>query len=177
VADDGRTRLERQFARYTMGGAGLAIDAGHSIVVRSEVAWFDNWRVTNPTRAYGADSTSMVKSLLGVDYLWRDWLISAQWQEQVLLDWQDGMLQDKREPLFTLSAEGTHLQDRLKSRLVAAASPPLKDNALLQGIFTYKPVDYIKLGLEVDVFFGKPDRAFGEYSKRDQVRLSAGYLF
>jgi hypothetical protein len=119
----------------------------------------------------------MVKSLLGVDYLLRDWLISAQWQEQVLLDWQDGMLQDKREPLFTLSAEGTHWQDRLKSRLVAAASPPFQDNALLQGIFTYKPVDYIKLGLEVDVFFGKPDRSFGEYSKRDQVRLSAGYLF
>lgn len=177
VAEDGRTRLERQFARYTMGGAGLAIDAGHSIVVRSEIAWFDNWRVTNPTRAYGADSTSMVKSLLGVDYLLRDWLISAQWQHQQLLDWQDGMVQDERENLFTLSAEGTHWQDRLKSRLVVAASPPFKDDALLQGIFTYKPVDWIKLGLEVDVFVGKSDKTFGEYNNRDQVRLSAGYLF
>ncbi|MGE1161676.1 hypothetical protein ACQJ0H_23195, partial [Pantoea agglomerans] len=79
------------------------------------------------------------------------------------------MLQDKHEPLFTLSAEGTHWQDRLKSRLVVAGSPPFQDDALLQGIFTYKPVDYIKLGLEVDVFFGKPEKTFGEYSKRDQV--------
>ena len=58
-----------------------------------------------------------------------------------------------------------------------AMSPPAKDDALLQGIFTYKPVDWLKLGLEVDVFFGKEDRPFGEYDQRDQVRLSAGYLF
>ena len=177
VADDQRIRLERQFPRYNMGGAGLAIDAGHSIVVRSEVAYFDDWRVTNPYRQYGSDESRMIKSLLGVDYLLRNWLISVQWQEQQLLDWQVGMLQEKRDDLFTLSAEGTHLRDRLKSRLVLAMSPPAKDDALLQGIFTYKPVDWLKLGLEVDVFFGKEDRPFGEYDQRDQVRLSAGYLF
>ena len=148
----GRTRLERQFPRYSMGGAGLAIDAGHSIVVRSEVAYFDNWRVTNPTRAYGSSQSPMIKSLLGVDYLLRNWLISLQWQEQQLFDWEPGMVQEKREHLFTLSAEGTHLRDRLKSRLVLAMSPPAKDDALLQGIFTYTPVDWLRLGLEVDVF-------------------------
>ncbi|WP_085717622.1 DUF1302 family protein [Pseudomonas sp. B28(2017)] len=177
VADDQRIRLERQFPRYSMAGAGLAIDAGYSIVVRSEVAYFDDWRVTNPNRQYGSDESPMIKSLLGVDYLLRNWLISVQWQEQQLLDWQVGMLQDKRDDLFTLSAEGTHLRDRLKSRLVLAMSPPAKDDALLQGIFTYKPVDWLKLGLEVDVFFGKEDQPFGEYDQRDQVRLSAGYLF
>ena len=177
VADDQRIRLERQFPRYSMGGAGLAIDAGHSIVVRSEVAYFDDWRVTNPYRQYGSDESPMIKSLLGVDYLLRNWLISVQWQEQQLLDWQVGMLQDKRDDLFTLSAEGTHLRDRLKSRLALVMSPPAKDDALLQGIFTYKPADWLKLGLEVDVFFGKEDRPFGEYDQRDQVRLSAGYLF
>ncbi|WP_263138734.1 DUF1302 family protein [Pseudomonas sp. RIT-PI-AD] len=175
--DDGRIRLERQFPRYTMGGAGLAVDAGHSIVVRTEVAYFDNWRLTNPTRAHGSDESPMIKSLLGVDYLFRDWLISTQWQEQRVLDWQRGMLQDEREHLFTLSAEGTHYQDRLKSRLVVAFSPPAADNTLLQGIFTYKPVDWLKLGLEVDVFFGKPTTLFGAYDGRDQLRLSAGYLF
>lgn len=177
LADDGRLRLERQFPRYTMGGAGLAVDAGHSIVVRSEVAYFDDWRVTNPTRSQGADESRMVKALVGVDYLLRDWLLSLQWQEQQMLDWQAGMLQDRRDHLFTLSAEGTHYQDRLKSRLVLAFSPPARDDALLQGIFTYKPVDWLKLGLEVDLFFGKDDRLFGSYDARDQLRLSAGYLF
>ncbi|MFP3335001.1 hypothetical protein SB761_30355, partial [Pseudomonas sp. SIMBA_064] len=88
------------------------------IVVRSEVAYFDNWRVTNPYRAYGSDQTAMTKSLLGVDYLLRDWLISTQWQHQRLLDWQPGMVQDKRDDLFTVSAEGSQFQDRLKTRLV-----------------------------------------------------------
>ncbi len=114
IADDQRVVLERQFPRYSMGGAGLAIDAGHSIVVRSEVAYFDRWHVTNPYRNHGSGQSPMVKSLLGVDYLLRNWLISVQWQEQQLLDWQQGMVQDKREPLFTLSAEGTHLRDRLR---------------------------------------------------------------
>lgn len=177
VAEDERVRLERQFPRYSMGGAGLAIDAGHSVVVRTEVAYFDNWHVTNPYRTYGSSRTPVIKSLLGIDYLLRNWLISVQWQEEQLLDWQEGMLQDKRSPLFTLSAEGTHLRDRLKSRLVLAMSPPAKDDALLQGIFTYKPVDWLKLGLEVNVFFGKADRPFGEYRQSDHVRLSAGYLF
>ncbi|RDS90188.1 DUF1302 family protein [Pseudomonas fluorescens] len=177
IADDQRVLLERQFPRYSMGGAGLAIDAGHSFVVRSEVAYFDRWHVTNPYRTHGSSQSPMVKSLLGVDYLLRNWLISVQWQEQQLLDWQMGMVQDKRQPLFTLSAEGNHLRDRLKSRLVLAMSPPAKDDALLQGIFTYTPVDWLKLGLEVDVFFGKEDRTFGQYRQRDQLRVSAGYLF
>lgn len=175
--EEGLIRLERQFPRYSMGGAGVAIDAGHSIVVRSEVAYFDNWRVTNPYRAYGSDQTAMTKSLLGVDYLLRDWLISTQWQHQRLLDWQPGMVQDKRDDLFTVSAEGSQFQDRLKTRLVFGMSPPAQDDSFVQGIFTYKPVDWLKLGLEVDVFFGKPDRQFGAYDNRDQVRLSAGYLF
>ncbi|MES2818102.1 MAG: DUF1302 family protein [Pseudomonadota bacterium] len=177
LADDGRIRLERQFPRYSMGGAGLAFDAGHSLVVRSEIAYFDNWRLTNPTRSRGRDESPLVKSLVGVDYLLRDWMISLQWQQQQLLEWRAGMLQDEREHLFTLSAEGTHFQDRLKSRLVLAVSPPARDDALVQGIFTYKPVDWLKLGLEVDLFFGQPDRLFGAYAKRDQLRLSAGYLF
>lgn len=175
--EEGLIRLERQFPRYSMGGASVAIDAGHSIVVRSEVAYFDNWRVTNPYRAYGSDQTAMTKSLLGVDYLLRDWLISTQWQHQRLLDWQPGMVQDKRDDLFTVSAEGSQFQDRLKTRLVFGMSPPAQDDSFVQGIFTYKPVDWLKLGLEVDVFFGKPDRQFGAYANRDQVRLSAGYLF
>ncbi|TMM37510.1 hypothetical protein, partial [Colwellia ponticola] len=128
IADDQRVLLERQFPRYSMGGAGLAIDAGHSFVVRSEVAYFDRWHVTNPYRTRGSSQSPMVKSLLGVDYLLRNWLISVQWQEQQLLDWQMGMVQDKRQPLFTLSAEGNHLRDRLKSRLVLAMSPPAKDD-------------------------------------------------
>lgn len=177
LSDDGRLAVERQFARYTLYGAGLAYDAGHSIVIRSELAWFDGWRVSNPYRAYGTDQSPMVKALLGVDYLWRNWLISAQWQEQQLTDWRDGMLQQRREHLFTLSGEGNHFQDRLKTRLVLAMSPPAGDDLLLQGIFTYKPVDWLKLGLEVDVFTGRSDRPFGEYDERDQVRLSAGYVF
>lgn len=177
LSDDGRLAVQRQFPRYTLYGAGLAYDAGHSVVVRSELAWFDDWRVSNPERAYGSDRSPMVKALLGVDYLWRNWLISAQWQEQQLTDWRPGMLQDKREHLFTLSGEGNHFQDRLKTRLVLAMSPPADDDLLLQGIFTYKPVDWLKLGLEIDVFTGRRDRAFGEYDERDQLRLSAGYLF
>lgn len=177
LADDGRVRLERQFPRYTMGGGGVAIDLGHSIVVRSEVAYFDDWRLSNPLRSHGSDESPMVKSLLGVDYLLRDWMISAQWQAQQILDWQPGMLQEERDHLFTLSGEGSHFQDRLKSRLVLAFTPPMRDDALLQGIFTYKPVDWLKLGLEVDVFFGKRDNLFGTYDARDQLRLSAGYLF
>jgi hypothetical protein len=177
VADDGRIRLQRQFPRYSMAGAGVAVDAGYSIVVRSEVAYFDDWRVTNPNRTRGSDESRMLKALLGVDYLWRDWMISAQWQEQQLLDWQAGMLQAEREHLFTLSAEGSHHQDRLKSRLVFAFSPPAADDALLQGLFTYKPRDWLKLGLEVNLFFGKEEKTFGSYAKRDHLRVSAAYLF
>lgn len=177
LAADGRIRLERQFPRYTMIGTGLALDAGHSIVVRSEVAYFDNWRLTNPTRAFGSDESPLVKALLGVDYLVRDWMISAQWQEQQVLDWRAGMLLERREHLFTLSAEGSHAQDRLKSRLVAAFSPPAGDDALLQAILTYKPVDWLKLGLEADLFFGRQGGTFGSYDQRDQLRFSAGYLF
>ncbi len=177
LSDDGRIALERQFPRYTMLGSGLAFDAGHSIVIRSEVAYFDNWRVSNPYRQYGTDESPMLKALLGVDYLWRNWLISMQWQEQQLLDWQVGMLQDRRDHLFTLSGEGNHFQDRLKTRLVLAMSPPAGDDLLVQGIFTYKPVDWLKLGLEVDLFAGRQERPFGEYDAYDQVRFSAGYLF
>lgn len=177
LAADGRIRLERQFPRYTMVGAGLAVDAGHSIVVRTEVAWFDNWRLTNPSRALGSDESPLLKALLGIDYLVRDWMISAQWQEQQVIDWRAGMLVDRREHLFTLSAEGSHAQDRLKSRLVAAFSPAAGDDALLQAILTYKPVDWLKLGLEVDLFFGREERTFGSYDRKDQLRFSVGYLF
>ena len=177
IAADGRSQVQARHPRYSMLGSGIAIDPGYSLVIRSELAYFDNWQVTNPYRSHGSDQSNMLKGLLGVDYLWRDWLLSAQWQEQHLLQWQPGMLTPERDRLFTLSGEGSHLQDRLKTRLVMAFSPPADDNTLLQGIFTYKPTDWLKLGLEIDLFFGNREQAFGSYRQHDQVRLSAGYLF
>jgi hypothetical protein len=174
---DGRIALCREFPRYHMLGGGLAADVGYSVVIRTEVAWLSGWQVTNPLRSRGTDETAAVNALLGVDYLWRDWLVSAQWQEQQITDWQPGMVEAERQHLFTLSAEGTAYQDRLKNRLVLAFTPPYRDDLLLQGIFTYKPSDSIRLGLEINVFFGREESLFGVYDERDHLKISAAYIY
>lgn len=174
---DGRQRVQPQFPRYTMLGAGLAMDTGNSIVLRSEIAYFDNWHITNPTVTHGSEQTTLLKSLLGIDYLYREWMISAQWQGQRVMGWREGMLMPRSEHLFTLSAEGGHAQDRLKSRLLVAFYPPVRDNTWLQGLFTYKPADWLRLGLEINLFFGAQDRLFGAYDKNDHIRFSTAYVF
>ncbi|MBI2381221.1 MAG: hypothetical protein HYV16_10760 [Gammaproteobacteria bacterium] len=174
---DGRLAVRAEHPRYTMLGTGLAADLGNSLVLRGELAYFDRWRVANPSRETGSDETAQIKSLLGIDYLVREWLISGQWQGQRLLDWREGMLGARSEHVFTLSAEGSHAQDRLKSRFLLAFSPPAGDDAWLQGLFSYKPADWLKLGLEINVFFGTDTTMFGAYDRRDHLRLSAAYVF
>ena len=174
---DGRLRVQPQFPRYTMLGAGLAMDTGNSIVLRSEIAYFDNWHITNPNLTYGGAQATLLKSLLGIDYLYREWMISAQWQEQHVAGWREGMLTPRSEHLFTLSAEGSHAQGRLKNRLLVAFYPPARDNAWLQGLFTYKPVDSLRFGLEINLFFGTQDGTFGAYDKNDHIRFLTAYVF
>ncbi|MEW5755623.1 MAG: DUF1302 family protein [Pseudomonadota bacterium] len=174
---DGRLRVQPQFPRYTMLGAGLATDTGSSVVLRSEIAYFDNWQVTNPTVMHGSEQSTLLKSLLGIDYLYREWMISAQWQGQRVVGWREGMLVPRSEDLFTLSVEGSHAQDRLKSRFLAAFYPPARDNTWMQGLFNYKPADWLRLGLEINLFFGAQDRIFGAYDKNDHIRFSTAYVF
>ncbi len=81
----------------------------------------------------------------------------------MLLDWQDGMLRTSASRCSPCRPKAPIYE--AQGRLVAAASPPIKDNALLQGIFTYKPVDYIKLGLKWMCSSASP-RPSGAYSKR-----------
>ncbi len=177
VEGDGRLRVQRQFPRYTMLGAGLALDTGNSTVLRSEIAYFDDWYITNPTLKHGSEQAALLKSLLGLDYLYREWMLSTQWQGQRVMDWREGMLASRSEHLFTISAEGSHAQDRLQSRFLVAFSPPARNNIWLQALFTYKPAGWLKLGLEINLFAGAENRIFGAYDSKDNIRFSAAYVF
>jgi hypothetical protein len=176
IAADGRLQLAERFPAYRMLGGGLAIDPGHSLVFRTELAWFQDWGLSRPSEL-GHSERDLLRGLFGADYLWRNWLLSLQWQRDQVLDWQPGTLEPARHDLVTLSADASLAQDRITARIALAGSTPLQDDLMLQTRLAWRPRDPLRAGLQLDLHRGRPERPFGAYRDRNRLLLTLAWLF
>lgn len=173
VGEDGRLRLDARHPLDRMLGLGVAVDPGHALLLRAELAWLP---AHAPAFAIAGtadgDAADQFASLLGVDYLWRSWMLSAQWQREQRRD-----AAAARSDLYTLSLDGSFAADRGSLRLAVATTPSPSSDWLLQARLGWRPSDRLRLGLQLDLLGGQPEGVFGQWRERDRLLLSLTHLF
>lgn len=173
---DGGPALQPEYHRQLQLGAGLAKAVDQGFVLRSEFSFIPSVAYNTFEEPDGVKKSSTLRGLLGLDYLWRDWLLSLQASDRFIDDWQPGDWTSKHQAVYTFSATGNSFSARLETRLAVTAMPG-GEGQWWQFKNVFKPNDRINLGCVVDLFNGDRTGFFGQFRERDRVRLDVKYLF
>jgi hypothetical protein len=173
---DDATGLRPEYHRQLQIGAGLAHSLEGGFVLPSEVSWLPRVTYNAFDQPDGLAHSPTLRGLIGVDYLWRDWLLSVQASDQYIIDWQSDYTLRQHQPIFTVSAAANSFSAKLETRLAVSAMPH-DDGQLWQMKNIYKPDDSWAYGLAIDVFSGPSAGYFGQFGNRDRIRLEVRHQF
>lgn len=171
--------LTPQYHRQTLLGTSAALTLGSGFVARTELALSLDQTYSNASMDLTGElpERDTLQFLLGLDYLWRDWIFSAQLQDHHIDQWDETVLANKHEPLATFSATGQSLAGKLESRLVYARYVDEANDQLLQLKLTWKPTDSWALSAGGDAMTGQALGVFGQFAQKDRIWAEAKYYF
>lgn len=170
--------LQPEYRRQLMAGLSLARPLPGGLTLRAEGALVPHAvRTVDRPAGDGLAASPTFTGLLGLDYLWRDWMLTAQATDRFIARWQPGELQRRHTVLYTLSASGSAMAGRLDSRVSLARYASRDDGSWLQLKATWKPDDRSAYTLGADLFWGAPQGVFGQFAAKDRITLEALYRF
>ena len=165
------------YLRYQLLGVGNAIALDGGWVARSELTWSPNTPYSRLSSADGTSRNATLTALLGLDYSWRDWLLTGQLSDRYIDGWQSDFLSPEHQAFITLSASGNQLSDRLSTRLALTLMPQNGDGLWWQWRSIYRLSDDWQLETSLDLLNGQPYGFFGQFSDRDRLRFELRRYF
>lgn len=169
--------LQSVYRRQFMAGLSLAHAMDNGLVLRSELAYVPNYSyMVGAGSDDGLTRSATLTALAGLDYVWRDWLLSAQVTDRYIDDWNASYLVPKHDPMYTLAATGTSLGGKLDSRLSLARFVD-EGGYVAQVKSTWKPDDSWAYTAGVDVFGGVRTGIFGRFGDKDRLWFEMKYRF
>ncbi|HVK94758.1 MAG TPA: DUF1302 family protein [Noviherbaspirillum sp.] len=170
--------LQAEYRRQFMSGASVARSFSNGMVLRAEAAYVPNFTyMVNAGSSDGLTESPTLTALLGLDYTWRDWLLSAQASDRYISRWNSNYLVQKHTPVYTLSATGSSLGGRLESRIALSTFSQHGDGSWLQLRTTWKPDDHWAYTVGTDFFSGRRLGLFGQFRDKDRLWLELKYRF
>jgi hypothetical protein len=171
-----------KYYRYGMAGFDAALPAG-PFVFRTESAFFIEraFACTPETVLTGGDSClrkNQLMALAGIDWAHDNWTVTAQYYENIVLDWNNTIDRKMRSPGATLSVSRSFLSDTLTLALSGAVNWDDFDSCAELSA-DYALTDQVTLTLAADGFFPGPDGdgEYGVYKELSNIRLSGVYRF
>lgn len=178
IDPNGLPVLQREYHRQLMAGVSVARPLAGGLVLRNEWAFVPRaTRMAQRPASQGLARGATLTGLLGLDYLWRDWMLSAQVTDRHLRHWQPDELLPRHSRLYTLSITGSALAGRLDTRLVLSRYAARADGHWLQWKTTWKPDDRWAYTLGADLFSGAPQGVFGQFAAKDRLYVDVLYRF
>ncbi|MES2263792.1 MAG: DUF1302 family protein [Pseudomonadota bacterium] len=169
--------LQPVYLRQFMAGLALAHAMGNGLVLRSELAYVPNYRYMVVAGSDdGIVRSPTVTALLGLDYQWRDWLLTVQANDRHISGWTPDYLVKKHDPLYTVAATGTAFAGKLDSRLSLARFFG-EGGYVAQARGTWKPDDRWAYTAGADFFGGDDGGVFGRFRHKDRIWLELKYSF
>jgi hypothetical protein len=169
--------LQPVYRRQFMAGLALAQAMGNGLVLRSELAYVPNYSyMVTAGSDDGIVRSATLTALLGLDYAWRDWLLSVQATDRRIADWRNTYLVKKHDPLYTLAATGSSFGGKLDSRLSLARFVD-QGGYVAQAKSTWKPDDRWAYTAGADFFGGDSTGVFGRFRDKDRLWLELKYRF
>jgi hypothetical protein len=172
----GNPELQPEYHRQLQLGVGIAHNLEGGYVLRSELSFLPSVTYNDFNQPDGLSTSPTIRGLIGIDYLWRDWLFTVQAADRYITDREPGYVLPEHEPVFTFAVTGSSFSAQLETRFAITAIGN-GDGQLWQLRNTYKPNDTWAFGLNIDVFSGDDDGFFGQFGQRDRVLLSTRYQF
>lgn len=146
---------------------------------RSEVGYSsDRFFLTNDATAEeGVFNTGEFSYVLGVDYQgWRDWFVSAQLFQSILVDPVHGMARDKAETSATFLLRRYFMNESLEAEALLIQSVNRADG-VLQASLEFEWSTNIRLMLGADLFFGTSAGLYGQFEENNRVTIGIEFGF
>jgi len=148
-----------------------------SFVIRGEGAWYVGkyFLSEDPMLEEGVVEKNYLHYLLGVDFTLLDIKMSVQFIQQLILDYEDPIVNDRAENMMTFLASKDFLRETLFLELFTYVGLNNGD-ALIRGKVTYKFVDGFEVLLGANIFTGDKGM-FGQFNENDMVYVKIKYSF
>jgi hypothetical protein len=138
----------------------------------------DRFFITSDTNdADGVVDSGELSYVLGLDYQgWRDWFISAQFFQSIVLDTAPGLVRDDTDTTVTLLVRRDFINDSLQVEALLIHSANEGDG-VLQASLDYEWHTNIRLRIGADVFYGTARGLFGQFTEKDRVSVGVEFGF
>ncbi|MGF1735843.1 hypothetical protein [Photobacterium satsumensis] len=170
VADQQQV-IGKYYDQHMLGNS-LSFSAG-DFILRTELAWF--YQQSYATTSFDREKHNTTQGLLGIDYLYRDWLITGQVSDRYINGWSKALSVPESDTVYTLSAEGNLMESKLTARAAVTYADANGGGELYQVKLAYIPTSAWKLQLNVDLLNGNENNFFGQYKDNDRVWVSTTY--
>lgn len=144
-------------------------------VVRAESAYFPDKYYNNINLQKVKHDT--FKGLIGIDYLYQDWMITGQISDRYIKSWSSQLTVPSSDTFYTLSVEGKVLSDKLSLRFSNTWSASNGGGNLLQSKLKYQYDDHLSFQMNLDVISGSSRNFIGSMSDSDRIFYSITYRF
>lgn len=178
-ADDPLYRLNQSkdylyYPEENMLGASIST-AIQNWVVRAESAYFPDKHYN--TLDFRQEQHDTIKYLLGLDYLYKNWMVTAQVSDRHIYGFNPELNALSSEPYYTLSLEGKVLSDDLSLRFSDTWSNSLGGGNLFQSKIKYRYTNNLSFNIYLDVINGTSKNLIGSQSDSSRVMYSIIYRF
>jgi len=165
-----------EYHRLGIGGGSFSTTLG-GFVLRGEGAFYNGkyFQSNNPSLYEGVVKKNYIDYLLGLDFTVWDIKLSSQFNQKIILNYDDNIVNDEYTNLVTFLASRRFLNDTLNLELFTYVG--LNDQGLLiRPKVNYSVADGFDITLGSNIF-GGDSGMFGQYNDNDIVYFKVKYSF
>lgn len=157
-----------EYHRLSMGGASFSLPAG-PLVIRGEGGYYSGRRFQtgDPAVTGAVLEKDYLHYMVGIDYTVAGVRLSAQFIQEHILSYEEGLLNDEFENTMTFLARKDFLRERLWVDLFVYAGLNNQD-ALIRPKVTYSLADGFEIQAGANIFTGTEGR-FGQYNENSML--------
>jgi hypothetical protein len=165
-----------EYHRVTMGGGSISVPVG-PLLLRAEGAYYSGryFQTTKPMVPGGKLKKDNMHYMTGLDYNLWGITLSAQFIQEYILDYEEGMQNDEFDNTMTFLAKKDFLREKLWVELFSYIGINNED-ALIRPKVTYNFADGFDVLGGANIFLGDIGR-FGQYNDNDMLYVKLKYSF
>ncbi len=165
-----------EYHRVSMGGGSFSIPLG-GFVLRGEGAYYTGryFQTADPAVPDAAIQKDNLHYMAGLDYTLAGIRLSAQFIQEYILDYEEGIRNDEMENTMTFLARKDFFREKLWIELFTYIGLNNED-ALIRPRVIYDFADSFEMQAGANLFTGSQGR-FGQYNANDMVYMKFKYSF
>ncbi len=165
-----------EYHRVTMGGGSFSLPLG-DFVLRGEGAYYTgrHFQTANPAIPDATTEKNNLHYMAGLDYTLGGVKLSAQFIQEYILDYEEGINYDEMENTMTILAKKDFFREKLWIELFSYIGLNNEDALVRPGII-YDFADGFEIKGGANIFVGESGR-FGQYDANDMVYMKIKYSF